>query len=255
MNDSQYLQHYGIGGMKWGQRRFQNTDGSLTPAGRERYGRVENGKFNLGLKRLAGRINSGTDRINARYGPKAATQQKPEPPKAERSVDDIIRGGKASEIMANQGRMSTAELKAANDRLRELSTLRDYTVKEAASRQPGKMEKGKKLAMDILGPVAKDQAKKLATAGAVIIGKKIVENAFQESSPYRKPLLKALGSDPAAEAEEKRKKSVNAVIRSSDIDAILKNSKNMTSNELEEAKKRIANEEALRLLREKMGKK
>ena len=32
------LYHAGIKGMKWGIRRFQNEDGSLTPAGRERYG-------------------------------------------------------------------------------------------------------------------------------------------------------------------------------------------------------------------------
>lgn len=32
------LIHSGIKGMKWGFRRFQNSDGSLTPAGRERYG-------------------------------------------------------------------------------------------------------------------------------------------------------------------------------------------------------------------------
>lgn len=31
------LKHYGIKGMKWGVRRFQNTDGSLTDAGRKRY--------------------------------------------------------------------------------------------------------------------------------------------------------------------------------------------------------------------------
>lgn len=32
-----YLVHYGIKGQKWGIRRYQNPDGSLTPAGRQRY--------------------------------------------------------------------------------------------------------------------------------------------------------------------------------------------------------------------------
>jgi len=33
------LAHYGILGMKWGVRRFQNPDGTLTPEGKRRYGR------------------------------------------------------------------------------------------------------------------------------------------------------------------------------------------------------------------------
>ena len=31
------LQHHGIKGQKWGVRRFQNTDGSLTAEGKKRY--------------------------------------------------------------------------------------------------------------------------------------------------------------------------------------------------------------------------
>jgi hypothetical protein len=47
------LQHHGIKGMKWGRRRFQNADGSLTPAGIKRYrdeaGDIER-QLNIGKK-------------------------------------------------------------------------------------------------------------------------------------------------------------------------------------------------------------
>ena len=35
MNNELY--HHGIKGMKWGIRRYQNSDGSLTPSGKKRY--------------------------------------------------------------------------------------------------------------------------------------------------------------------------------------------------------------------------
>jgi len=35
---SVYLMHHGIKGQKWGVRKYQNQDGSLTPEGRKRYG-------------------------------------------------------------------------------------------------------------------------------------------------------------------------------------------------------------------------
>lgn len=40
----EFLSHHGIKDQKWYRRRFQNEDGSLTPAGRERYGEWHPGK-------------------------------------------------------------------------------------------------------------------------------------------------------------------------------------------------------------------
>lgn len=39
--DNNYLQHHGILGMKWGVRRYQNKDGSLTTAGKKRVAKLD----------------------------------------------------------------------------------------------------------------------------------------------------------------------------------------------------------------------
>lgn len=42
MNRNNYLEHHGILGMKWGIRRFQNEDGSLTDEGKRRKSKGKN---------------------------------------------------------------------------------------------------------------------------------------------------------------------------------------------------------------------
>lgn len=55
---SNELYHHGIKGQKWGIRRYQNPDGSLTPEGKAKYGTIDN--FNRNYKRDA--IREGLQR-------------------------------------------------------------------------------------------------------------------------------------------------------------------------------------------------
>lgn len=173
MNDSQYLQHYGILGQKWGMRRFQNPDGSLTEEGKKRYGQINNGRLNTGLKNLAKKINKSTDKIESKMAPVAQ-------PKVEMTNEEIVKSGKASTVLENASRLSTQELQAANARIRELESLRTSSMKEVVAKNPNLMQKGAK----IIGKAIADQATESlsnATKGLTAYGiKKTIDLVFPE---------------------------------------------------------------------------
>lgn len=56
----QKLQHYGILGMKWGIRRFQNRDGTLTAAGKKRAANGDSGDNENGKGGKGGKGGSGS---------------------------------------------------------------------------------------------------------------------------------------------------------------------------------------------------
>lgn len=64
--ESNMLMHFGIKGQKWGVRRFQNEDGSLTPEGRERYLKSAETQIDI-LNNAIDRQNQDIIRLNKKY--------------------------------------------------------------------------------------------------------------------------------------------------------------------------------------------
>lgn len=75
------LYHHGIRGQKWGNRRYQNSDGSLTEAGKKRYGYGEKrGTFRNELKRQKAfndmrKIDEKTEKAAEKLKRKASTNE------------------------------------------------------------------------------------------------------------------------------------------------------------------------------------
>ena len=95
---SPHLEHFGIPGMRWFHRRFQNEDGSLTEEGKIRYGRYS--EMNRDQKRLADKVakerqNAATSGANvARSGADIARTWKGKSTKnspASKMSDDELR--------------------------------------------------------------------------------------------------------------------------------------------------------------------
>ena len=67
IDEQDYLAHHGIKGMKWGVRRFQNEDGSLTNVGKSRYKKSNSEKSDKTRKYIKWGVNTAFTLLTA-YG-------------------------------------------------------------------------------------------------------------------------------------------------------------------------------------------
>ena len=117
------LRHHGIKGQKWGVRRFQNSDGSLTAAGRKRYGDGESsyeyGKDSGGRKvvRVAKGSSSIEDYQNAIKKTKAAGESVENIRKFNNDVKRIKDPAMEKRIRKSTEQMTDKELQQRVNRL------------------------------------------------------------------------------------------------------------------------------------------
>lgn len=80
MRSNEELYHYGVKGQKWGVRRYQNKDGSLTPAGRKHQARQEykaernaaKAKYKNSMRDISGSDSDRNKRIAKRIAKRVA---------------------------------------------------------------------------------------------------------------------------------------------------------------------------------------
>ena len=180
-----YLMHHGIKGMHWGIRRYQNPDGTLTAAGRQRYGTVENLNNRMTLKKQA-KIERKAAKEND-----AAEENTANIDAAKR---EAIERGDADRVLELRGHMSTEELAEAIQRMKQLDEVAKYsetanTSKEKAEAKAARQQNikaaldlGKSIAQvavekykSISASAARDQAKAKAKTEKIQLKQKKLE--------------------------------------------------------------------------------
>ena len=127
--DSNYLAHHGIKGQKWGIRRFQNPDGTLTEAGKKKYARAMEQQYNKYDKRnLAIPYDLKKNRVDVRrkiLNEWGSSKEAEEYYKASRELDDALDKGQGIKNAEDKYQKTTDRLEKKRLEIRD-KYLDDY---------------------------------------------------------------------------------------------------------------------------------
>ena len=254
-----YLSHHGILGMKWGIRRYQNPDGSLTAAGKLRYAPDGNGGYRkLSRSERSAAIKAANKRKEAL---EKARKTKAEKEKYEKEKNEAIKSGDASKINKYFNDLSAEEKKLAMDQINTKQSFQKMLNQEAQLVSQGETKMDK--TMNTVSKVTDWSEKGIKMYN--VIAK--VNNAFNADS-FMPTIDGSWAGDRAKkqekedreerqarqkEKEERQEKKENRqkekVLNTGDAKQVLAYAKkhgNVSATELGTAIKRMQNEEGLK---------
>lgn len=174
------LWHHGIMGMKWGIRRYQNPDGTLTIAGKIRYGNKN---------RLEASVNKKAAKLQRKYNDLTGKSIRQNNAAKDKTKEEARKKDSKSKSISE---MSSEELQAAINRI----NLEKIYLQAMESVNPRKVNLGQKFIYSF-----KDQAVNSISKGAAEALGDVVKGALTKS------LKKSLGL--ADSSKDNQKKKVN----------------------------------------------
>lgn len=172
------LWHHGTMGMKWGIRRYQNPDGSLTTAGKIRYGNKN---------RLETSVNKKAAKLQRKYNDLTGKSIRQNNAAKDKTDEEARKKDSKSKSISE---MSSEELQAAINRI----NLEKTYLQAMESVNPRKVSRGQKFIDSF-----KDQAVNSISKGAAEALGDVVKGALTKS------LKKSLGLSDSSKDNQKKK--------------------------------------------------
>lgn len=122
--ENNQLYHHGTKGMRWGIRRYQNADGSLTPAGKKRYRLGKDGQL-IKKKKVSRKVQK-----QRKENLEKARQAKVDKQQHEADRQKAILSGSAKEVMKFKGEFTKAEMDYIASRIQWEQNMANYSSKE-----------------------------------------------------------------------------------------------------------------------------
>lgn len=187
MDSYVYLAHHGTKGMKWGERKYQNPDGSLTPLGRVHYG-VGKAREGVGkaVSSIAKTVRKKVAPTNAELNAQIRRQKSKNLNKEKRRQLKELKKGTNADAVSSSDRnrlkgqhkrfseMSDDEIKSRINRL-------ESEIKLADLERTKNMGPGMRLVDSALKEVAKESIKKLVTKAITDAGSKAIDGWLKDS--------------------------------------------------------------------------
>lgn len=228
-----FLEHHGVLGMHWGERKYQNQDGSLTEQGRKHYGVGPARELARKIKSTAQKANSTISTAARKtFNPTSADMDE----KLAKAREKQLIKEKKKELALLQGRNRKMKDMTDQEVFNEIQSRKNRIMLEEMRKDASKIQKGKEFAK--------------TTAGVLSVPVKAIGSIAADTAEYGirqlgKTAIDTALNNKAAQSKKKaqlKNRTDSEILKDALQDA--KNARDLADINFQESLRDIRNEEA-----------